>query len=404
MGAWCRAAVALAAACCVGFTSGSSQQTGVASYAGRLRPNTARIAILGDPHSGATCRPGGVVSQEGRALARMQTADVIAYRPDFVIVDGDLSSCTGGSDQACVISQYLIRDDVDSSTCSQVPLPAGCATATQDTEWTAFKEDVYDPLIAAGIPVFLTIGNHDSCVDFERWFPAAEWMTLPYARAVDSRANACGGATFSGTCIGGTPGTPLYTDTTHRSALFETPIGTICVVGHNDTEVDGPWALGQIGCGSGRPTLMVSHGGIDSSLAYILVDATTAQKRDVIAAVSGHYTCTGNSDPAQETCFVSIQALCSSGNCVTHSVNHVMSVFVNSQLVYFGNPATCPTCQTGGSLWSSWEIDPVANTATLQSHNPYLANTSDSPDPGAWKARNTTTALGLDFCTEYGGC
>lgn len=376
---------AFAAACLVAGVSQIPQPIVVSSKS-NPRPKTARIAITGDPQNYFTTQDAhnAIVF---RRLIDLQIADIIAYRPDFVIIAGDLTDSTGGLDNQCGV--WRISDDPNS------------AGLIEDSEWTNFRAYEYDLLLAAGIPVFLVIGNHDSCVDFQRHFSGAEWLSYTaYATEVDSRATGCGGGTFSSgpNCASPAYGasTNIVADTTHRKALYPTPIGTICVIGMPDGngDLDLPWIRGLIGCGTGRPTLIVTHAGdqFDNVMLQNPNPTTTAQRNDVIAAIYGHFVCTG--------CALSEQIFHGSGT----GLSHVLRVAVNTQEQRTGNPFDLDgTTHSGMSWWSSWEIDPVANTITLRAHNPYLGNISDAPPGSDFFMVNTSQPLPYSWCTEFGG-
>src|SRR5262245_2786946 len=167
-------------------------------------PDTQNYVTAGDPNDGAN---GATMANRQMLLEQMVSA-IITWRPAFVIQVGDMTDFTGGCDQisggfVCQTGAGRIADDPNS-------YPDGYWR-----EWDRIKTQLFNRLDAAGIPHFEVIGNHDSCLEFERWFPAASFLTKPWGYAVDSRPSLCGSDTGFG---GGGP----TTDTSHRAALFQT--------------------------------------------------------------------------------------------------------------------------------------------------------------------------------------
>src|SRR5258706_3467749 len=109
-----------------------------------------RIAITGDPQNYFT-REDSHDAALFQHLLDLEIDDIIAYHPDFAIIAGDLTDSTGGSDSN---GTFRISDDPN----DQVDI--------LDAEWSDFRTYIYNRRPAAGIPVFLCIVNHESCVDF----------------------------------------------------------------------------------------------------------------------------------------------------------------------------------------------------------------------------------------------
>lgn len=385
--------IGFAALISVGFICGVSVIPGpvVVHGVATNRPKMLRVAITGDPQNYFTTIDGGDAAIKTH-LVTLQIDDIIAWHPDFVIVAGDLTDAGGGGDAYCN-GNWRIADDPNGPAVFVGPLGT---TVSTDDEWVGFRTYEYDRLLAAGIPVFLTIGNHDSCTDFERWFPAAEWNAYSYSGEVDSRASTCGGISYNppppGSCAGANVGTPLYTDTTIRKALFNSPLGTVCLLGMPDavSDVDNTWLLARIGCGTGRPTILVSHAAFTPSVTgatSLFTAASAGQRADVLGIVAGHVIVgVGDSIDTQTDTVI--------------GGTHVLKVFGNSQEVTAGSIGG--TNHSGLAWWYSWEIDPAANTSHLQAHNPYLGGKSDPPPGDYYLTTNTTVTLPMNFCTEFG--
>ena len=314
----------------------------------------ARIALVPDTQNYVTTIDAGDDAVRAKLLDAMVN-DIVAYHPDFVLQVGDLTDSTGGPDQN---GAARLADD---------PNHYG---QPQDAEWARIRQRMFDRLDAEGIPHFEVVGNHDSCVDFERWFPARDFLARPWGKDVDLRPKACGAGAV---------------DTTHRQALFETPIGTICVVGapFNQTDADWPWIVSHLGCGAGRPTILVQHAGTYGPIAA----AAQAEKDALVMVSNGHYTCTG--------CVMSRQSV------VSNAGLSLITTFTDWQETSFGAPGGAN--HTGLSWWSSLEIDPKANTSTILAHNPYLGGIHDSPTPSAYRNANDSVPLPYDWCAKFGG-
>lgn len=385
------AATAFAAACLVAGVSQIPQPIIVRGQS-NARPRTARIAIIGDPQnyfSRVDALVGGNLAVAAE-LARLEIDDIIAYRPDFVLIVGDLTDGPSSGDENC--GAWRMIDDLDLATTSILGQPPGYFSPS----WVDVRQKMYDRLIAAGLPVFTVLGNHDSCVEYERYFPPGEWNGYTQWSAESfPRSNACGGATTL--ACGSFSGSATHTDTSSRKALYPTPIGTICVLGmaENAADLDAPWLRGKIGCGSDRPTIVMSHagGGLDT---LVSTGVSTTQKNDVIADVFGHYT--PNPDIGVDAYF-SFQV--AHGGAI---VPHVRDIFANAQEQISGDIGGFGgISHTGMSWWWSWEIDPAANTAQLQAHNPYLGGSSQPIPQGRSFMGNTTQTFSYSWCTRFGG-
>jgi len=364
-----------------------------------------RVAITGDPQNYFTTSDPNVDAATFKALVSAQIADIVAYHPDFVIVAGDITDSTGGPDTNCSAGVFRIGDDSNHQ------------AVVADSEWTNFRRYEYDVLRAAGIPVFLVVGNHDSAVDFERHFPASEWMTYTsISPEVDSRPLRAGGQTFASgpNCAKPTwTGAYTSTDTTHRKALIPTAIGSVCVLGMPDAtfDTDSAWVNARIGCGADRPTILVSHAG--DALNNNLSGMTARQKQDIVANVYGHYVCTG--------CDLMFQHP-TSANGLSY-----LDIFVNTQEQLSGiaggglcsadltrrcatsrdcarlSPATCLGMNHSGmSWWMSWEIDPSANTSTTRAHNPFLGGLAHPPPGSDFTLATGVVTLPFDYCGRFG--
>jgi hypothetical protein len=341
---------------------------------GDLQNYLTRVDLGGDP-------------AVGRALLDLMVADIIAYRPDLVIMPGDLTDGPSGGDENC--ATWSVVDDENH------------AGTLYDLEWKEIRKYAYDRFIAAGIPVFTVLGNHDSCVDYERTFPGAEWAGYTqYSAEYDAIPSRCGGAAIV-SC--GTPntysGSATGSDTSHRKALYPSAVGTFCVIGIPESYGSGPdldqaWIRARIGCGAGRPTILVSHNGGD--LAILSGGLNATQKGDVIANIRGHFIPTVGCE-VDANCPVLFQVNGTAG--ATGVLDSDIS-FNTQELT--GGPAGF-TNHTGFAWWMSWGVDPVANTSTVTGHNPWLGGATTPPAGGGYAVNNSTLTLPYNWCTEFGG-
>jgi len=217
-------------------------------------------------------------------------------------------------------------------------------------EWLCVKENFVDPIEAAGIPVFGINGNHDSCVDHERTFPAAAFVLKSYYYDHQARAARCGSG---------------FTDTMQRAALFSTSIGSICVVGmrYNGTENDATdiaWVNSTIGCGAAHPTIIMNHNGVG------LTDATynAAGNEEVFMAVFGHQTPLGLT--------AAVQTVSGSGS---HKLGLIGANWQESSLNCQGVPdGVHPgiAMHTGIGWWVKLKIVPRTSTIHVQARSPVL--------------------------------
>jgi hypothetical protein len=326
--------------------------------AGSAHAATARIAVVPDVQNYDTTIDPGDDTMRLRLLNAM-VADILNWKPDFVVQVGDLTDSTGGADQ---MAQGWLDDDPNSS------------GASNDAEWKRIRTKMFERFDEAGIPHLEVVGNHDSGVDYARYFPAAEFQARPYFYALLTRKPAWAD--------------PIP-DTTQRAALMPTPIGTICVIGQpfqgQHGTIDTAWLVATIGCGAGRPTILVQHGGLTSPVLNALAAAPPETRALVIAAVSGHFVCTG--------CVMMSQVPFG-----TFGLVNALKLETNWQETSFGGPGG--TNHTGLSWWSKWTLDPKASTSTLLAHNPYLG-ISDAPPDAGYTNQNGTIALPFKGCTMF---
>ncbi|HTO53053.1 MAG TPA: metallophosphoesterase [Myxococcota bacterium] len=319
---------------------------------------TARIAIIPDTQNYDTTIDPGDDAMRVKLLDAM-VDDIVAWKPDFALQLGDLTDSTGGLDQG---AQGWLDDDPNSK------------SQPNDAEWKRIRTKLFDRLDAAGIPHLEVVGNHDSGVDFVRWFPAAEFEKRPWFYAMLTRKPAWKD--------------PVQ-DTTQRAALMPTPIGTICVIGQPFTGQHGlfdtDWMVNQIGCGAGRPTILVQHGGLTAEPLAALRGAPDEKRALVIATVEGHFVCT---------------------NCVLMGQNawpaallpSAVKVRANWQETSFGGPGG--TNHSGLSWWAKWTLDPKAGTSNLMAHNPYL-NMSNAPIDAGYRNENGSIPLPFSACKLF---
>lgn len=286
--------------------------------------------------------------------------DILAWKPDFVVQVGDLTDSTGGPDQG---TTGWLDDD---------PNMQG---RPNDAEWKRIRTRMFDRFDAASIPHLEVTGNHDSGVDYGRWFPAEEFQARPYFYALLSRKPAW---------------QDKIADTTQRAALMPTPIGTICVIGlpfegQRQSGIDTDWLVAKIGCGAGRPTILVQHGGVTHPVIAALVRAPAETRAVVIGSVEGHFTCTG--------CVMMSQTVAR-----TAGLKDALQIRANWQETSFGAPGG--TNHTGMSWWAQWTIDPKAGTSTLTARNPYLGM-SNAPIDAGYRNENGTIPLAFDGCARF---
>jgi hypothetical protein len=326
--------------------------------AGAAPAGTARIAIVPDVQNYDTTIDAGDDAMRVKLLDLM-VGDILDWKPDFVIQVGDLTDSTGGPDQ---MMNGWLDDDPNSK------------GAPNDAEWKRIRTRMFDRFDAAGIPHLEVVGNHDSGVDFARYFPATEFQARPYFYAVLSRKPAW---------------KDPVADTTQRAALMPTPVGTICVIGQpfegQGGSIDTDWLLATIGCGAGRPTILVQHGGLTSQVLSALARAPVETRALVIASVEGHFVCTG--------CALMSQALLKSPG-----LENALRLRANWQETSFGGPGG--TNHTGLSWWAKWTLDPKAGTSTLTARNPYLNSSNARLDAG-YVNENGTRKLPFSGCSMF---
>ena len=322
---------------------------------------TVRIAVVPDVQNYVTTIDPGDDAMRVKLLDAM-VDDILAWKPDFAIQVGDLTDSTGGADQ---MSVGTLDDDPNSQ-----GTPA-------DAEWKRIRTRMFDRFDAAGIPHLEVTGNHDSGVDYGRYFPADEFKKRPWFHALLSRRPAW---------------KDPIPDTTQRAALMPTPIGTICVIGQpfmgqRNGGIDLDWLVSQIGCGAHRPTILVQHGGLTSPVVMALARAPAETQSLVIATVEGHFVCT--------SCVMMSQA-----RWRNPGLENALQIRANWQETSFGAPGG--TNHTGLSWWAQWTIDPKAGKSVLIAHNPYLGVSNARLDAGYTNANGPFTlpfsACGMFSC------
>lgn len=335
-------------------------------------PMQAVIGLIPDPQNYCSVQDPHLYNAKlAMEMLDAQVADVIALRPDFVLVLGDLTDSSGGS------NENLNSDDTSS---------AGLA---RDSEWTCFRSHVWTPLRAAGIPVHLITGNHDSCVDFERHFPKAEWNALPYAYSVESGINDCS--------AGGVE------NTEQRSAIFETPIGDICVVGADygratfATDIDA-YVDANIGCGAGLPTIVARHSGAQDA-GWM----GAAANSEVFMTAEAHFV---GSLP--------FDTMLDFGPFASGGGFQYLRAALNMQEVHLGGNGvlTCPGAgvpepngfcmHTGLSWWATVTIQPAIDKATILARAPWFGGSSSSSLPALYTVDGNKSVT-FDWCTRFPG-
>ena len=326
--------------------------------AGPSHADPARIAVIPDVQNYVTTIDGGDMAIRAKLLDEM-TSDIIAWKPDFAVQVGDLTDSTGGMDQN---GMGYLDDDPNSK-----GLP-------QDEEWKRIRTQLFDRLDAAKIPHLEVAGNHDSGVDYARWFPADEFKARPWFYAMLSRKPAW---------------KDPIADTTQRAALMPTPIGTICVIGQpfqgaSRGTIDTDWLVAQIGCGARRPTVLVQHGGLTQPVTAALAKAPQETKSLVIATVEGHFVCTG--------CVMMSQF-------ATRGMGlDAIQIRANWQETSLGPPGG--TNHTGLSWWAQWTLDPKAGKSILVAHNPHLGTSNAKLDAG-YTNQNGPIPLPFKGCERF---
>ena len=328
---------------------------GSLALAASASAGTARIAVVPDVQNYDTTIDPGDDAMRVKLLDLM-VDDIVAWKPDFAVQVGDLTDSTGGDDQ---MTRGWLDDDPNSQ------------GTPSDAEWKRIRTKMFERFDAAGIPHLEVTGNHDSGVDFARHFPADEFKARPYFFALLSRKPAW---------------RDPVADTTQRAALMPTPIGTICVIGQpfmgQHGRIDTSWLLAQIGCGAGRPTVLVQHGGLTPDVLAALAGAPPETRSLLIASVEGHFVCTG--------CVLMSQL-----KYARPGLEKALQIRANWQETSFGAPGG--TNHTGLSWWAQWTIDPKAGKSILMAHNPYLGTSNARLDAGYTNA-NGPISLPFDGC------
>jgi len=380
---------------------------------------SARIAIVPDVQNYVTSidDPNADASPYRAAELAAMVRSIIDWRPAFVIQVGDLTDSTGGCDQnppqeeeslcgktpnTCgALTCGLMGDDPNDA-------PVGGKPNPRDGEWSKIKSQLFDRLDTAGIPHFEVPGNHDSCVDWERYFPARTYESRPWAKAFRASTGLATAADWrTGMCSGDVAhgGQTAITDTSQRGALFDTPLGSICVLGlpfaGPSAGIDTGWLTATIGCGAQRPTIIVEHGGLRTSVANAIQALPNASQLLIVAVVYGHYT--ASPTPAVTQMGQGLSPLW--GGQMT-GVFGTLYVFANWQENSFGVPGThagpngaVAQNHSGLSWWARWTVDPSAST--LQAWNPYFGGIQDSDQPSDYVNANTTYGWQYD-CATFG--
>lgn len=344
-------------------------------------PAKAVIGLVPDPQNYCSTQDPDLYNS-ALAMAHLdaQVNDIIALHPDFVIVLGDLTDSTGGTNES------LNTDDTSHF------------GTVVDTEWQCFRTRVYDRLIAAGVRVFLIFGNHDSCVDAERWFPKTEWLAYPYARNAESGIMGCSA--------------DLDELTEQRTAIMPTPIGDICVVGadyaarSNFTTEVMAYVNANVGCGSDLPTIVARHSAADSNYSSGVANSswmTTAGNEEIFATAEAHFVTsvpmTTTLDPGPLT--------------ATLLGFEFLRIGINMQEVSpqppdfnCNNPAwtTEGYCMhTGVSWWATLEIIPSQNRMNFQPRAPFYKGRHDSHYSPLYTVGNKSMQFATPWCTRFPG-
>jgi hypothetical protein len=337
---------------------------------GQAQTSTVRIAIIPDTQNYVTTidhcydpAPCEDAAYDATRVLLLDTLvnDVIAWRPDLVLQVGDLTDSTG--------FENPVADD---------PNNLG---QPRDDEWERIRTSMFDRFDAAGIPHLEVAGNHDSGVDFERWFPASVFASRAWYYSVLSRAH---------------PWEDTTPDTTQRAALFQTPIGPLCVIGLPFTGpvsgIDGAWLTANVGCGASWPTILLQHAGLSPAASAALASAPTSIQSRIVATVYGHFTPDINEYPTHS------QAI--GLNFPGVGFPGAPAIFANWQETSYGSATG--TNHTGLSWWSQWVIDPNAGS-TILARNPYLPGVPSQPPAGSgYTNANGTVVWPFDWCARFG--
>jgi len=296
--------------------------------------------------------------------------DIIAAKPEFVLQVGDISDSSGGPDSDRAAAD---ADDPDLQA-PKYPYPF------LSLEWSCVRENFFDLLEAAGLPVFMVTGNHDSCVEFERWFPVAAFRKKPWYYADQSRPKACG--------------VTHVTDTEQRAALFQTKsVGPICVVGADfDTgdPVDDAWVNSAIGCGAHHPTILLRH--------YNVAAFTTAEHDEIFQGIYGHVT-----PPPGGSAF-NMGLVPGGGRKYQYAIT-----FLNWQERSLGRGYRGPLgktddeklMHTGLGWWVLLELDPAASTLSGNAQSPLFPGEHRSHDPSQYRNDNGVLTFEPSWCSRF---
>jgi hypothetical protein len=341
------------------------------------RADEIRIALIPDPQNYCTTARIDAnkfqVYDEKLAMEQLdaQIRDVIAQRPAFALVLGDLTDTTGGPDQNRAAGN---QDDPNS------------AAFPNDAEWKCYVEHVPKPLEAAGIPYLEITGNHDSCVDYERWRPRAAFLEKPWAHAAESIPGACG---------------KDFANTEQRAALFPTPLTPICVVGVDYRSASGrgerDFILANAGCGGGHPTIVLRH-----SQAAAPQWMSNRALKDVFMTAEGHFVTR-----------LPFMTMLDPGPLRSPAGYSYVRAGINMQEISMnGNGKGCRdasrvakgSCMhTGLSWWGLVTVTPARSQVVIKARAPWLGGRTDSHLPALYTVPFSGKKLTLEpaWCERF---
>jgi hypothetical protein len=339
-------------------------------------PHPIRIALIPDPQNYCSTdrldAKGFQIHDEKIALEQLdaQIDDVIAQRPDFALVLGDLTDTTGGPDQNRAGGN---RDDASS------------AGLPRDAEWSCYVEHVPKRLEAAKIPYLEVTGNHDSCVDYERWRPRAEFLKRPWAYAAEALAGGCG---------------KDLPNTEQRAALFPTPATPICVIGvdynSNTGTAEREFVAANLGCGGDHPTIILRHS--NAAQGRWMDDAANDA---IFMTVEGHFVgrlpFTTMSDPGPRTARGGFQYV--------YAMINMQEVSEGGRGTPCAKAAQAPrgSCMhTGLSWWALATIAPATSAIAIEPRAPWLGGRSTSHLPALYPVPGPrAVTLSPSWCERF---
>lgn len=356
------AALALAAAmlCASGAVAGGSSPPGV-TFKGRTYDAELWAAVVPDPQNYCSAsidiaNPTAADLAEGARQLNIMVDDIVAMRPDFVLITGDLGDQSNGTGYD--------PNDIDNFT----------TRPDRYAESVCQRTNMTDRFDEAGIPWLTVFGNHDSYRDAERVWPRAEFMLKSYAYAAQNEVDRWHAG---------------FADTEQRAALFQTPIGPICAVGLDyqmdptGGVLDNDWATTNYGCGANHPTISVRHYGPaveNDDIAY----------NELFLHVYGHATA------------VSVYQT------VTLTANggafEMYDLFTNSQESSLdcgaGTSHDGRSVHTGTGWWTVVRVVPEVNTITVQARDSMRGGQS-GPSRCGWLYENTIISYSPSLCTRF---